>query len=66
MARIYTTFAEFWPFYLREHSFAADAVLEAAARALVLFNDQFGHYPYRSLVIAVGRIIDSAALVHIV
>ena len=48
-------------FYLREHSFAADAVLEAAARALVLFNDQFGHYPYRSLVIAQDAYLSSVA-----
>jgi hypothetical protein len=48
-------------FYLREHSFAADAVLEAAARALVLFNDQFGHYPYRSLVIVQNAYLSSVA-----
>ena len=46
-------------FHLREHAFAAEAVLEAATRALVLFNDQFGHYPYRSLVIAQDAYLSS-------
>ena len=48
-------------FYLREYAFEADDVLAAAAQALVLFNDQFGHYPYRSLVIAQDAYLSSVA-----
>ncbi len=48
-------------FYLREHAFAADAVLTAASRTLALFNDQFGHYPYHSLVIAQDAYLSSVA-----
>ncbi len=48
-------------FYLHGHVFGADAVLDAATRALVLFNDHFGHYPYRSLVIAQDAYLSSVA-----
>ena len=48
-------------FHLPDDSFAADAVLNATARSLVLFNDRYGHYPYRSLVIAQNHYRSSIA-----
>ena len=48
-------------FHLSGDSYAGDAVLNAATRSLVLFNDRYGHYPYRSLVIAQNHYRSSIA-----
>ncbi len=48
-------------FHLPEDSYAGDDVLEAVTRSLVLFNDSYGHYPYRSLVIAQNHYRSSIA-----
>ena len=48
-------------FHLSDDSFAGDAVLNATTRSLVLFNDIYGHYPYRSLVIAQNHYRSSIA-----
>jgi len=48
-------------FHLIGDGFAGDAVLNAASRSLVMFNDRYGHYPYTSLVVAQNHYRSSMA-----
>ena len=48
-------------FHLIGDGFAGDAVLNAASRSLVMFNDRYGYYPYTSLVVAQNHYRSSMA-----
>ena len=48
-------------YHLPGHSAEAEAVTNAATQSLSLFNEQFGTYPYKSLVIAQNAYLPSVA-----
>jgi len=53
--------ATLYLYHLPDHAEGAAAVLAAAAKALQLFNELFGPYPYASLVIAEDAFLPSVA-----